>query len=144
MARALTALQRKTLKARAHNLRPVVVIGEKGLTDSVLHEVDVNLTCHELIKIRMAGEERERREAMLAMICARLSALPVQHIGRILVVYRQRPEQPQLSGMRQTDPARHRAANARPLRKRLRPMRPRATGARSAAARPAAPRARTR
>jgi len=144
MTRALTALQRKTLKARAHKLHPVVAIGEKGLTDAVLHEVDVNLKCHELIKIRVAGEDRERREAMLATICARLSALPVQHIGRILVVYRQRPEQAQSGGMRGSDLARHRAANARPLRKPMRPIRSRATAARSAAARPAAPRARTR
>ena len=144
MARDLTALQRKTLKARAHALHPVVVIGDKGLTDAVLHEIDVNLRSHELIKIRVAGGQREHREAMLAAICTRLAALPVQHIGRVLVVYREQPKPAQDSAARQTEPARRTVIPARQPGRQARPPRARVRRQHSAAATLPAPRARTR
>ena len=86
----LTATQRRALRAKAHPLHPVVLIGDKGLTESVLREIDVHLRSHELIKIR-AQSERDEREAWLLEICRRLSAQPVQHIGKTLVIYRERP-----------------------------------------------------
>ncbi|MDR0481298.1 MAG: YhbY family RNA-binding protein [Gallionellaceae bacterium] len=88
----LTVLQRKNLKARAHALNPVVLIGNAGLTPAVLDEIARALKSHELIKIRVA-DEREAREAMMQQICETLNAAPVQHIGKILVVYQPQPEQ---------------------------------------------------
>lgn len=146
MARDLTALQRKALKARAHTLHPVVVIGNKGLTDAVLHEIDISLKSHELIKVRVAGEAREQREVLLGTICARLSALPVQHVGKVLVVYREQLERPNTDSALPSEPARRATTSARlrvPGEQRSR-TRPRASAPRPAAATRAPPRARTR
>ncbi len=90
---SLTPAQRSALRARAHELHPVVLIGDNGLTEAVLLEIDRSLEAHELIKIRVAGAQREDRGEVLSRICERLDAAPVQHIGRILVVFRPRPEQ---------------------------------------------------
>jgi len=87
----LAPVQRKQLKARAHALHPILQIGEKGLTDAVVAEIDRALARHELIKIRAAPLDREAREVALAAICERTGAQPVQHIGKMLVVYRPRP-----------------------------------------------------
>ncbi|MEK6245074.1 MAG: YhbY family RNA-binding protein [Pseudomonadota bacterium] len=84
--------QRKALKARAHPLDPIIHLGGKGLTEAVIAEIGRALAAHELIKVRAGGLEREEREAALAEICARLDAQPVQHIGKVLVVYRKKPE----------------------------------------------------
>jgi RNA-binding protein len=80
------------LKARAHALDPIVHLGEKGLTEAVIAEIGCALAAHELIKVRAGGLERDAREAALAEICARLDAQAVQHIGKVLVIYRQKPE----------------------------------------------------
>ncbi len=84
--------ERKALKARAHALDPILHIGAKGLTESVIAEIGRALDAHELVKVRAGGLERAAREAALAEICARLDARPVQHIGKVLVVYRKKPE----------------------------------------------------
>lgn len=94
----LNAAQRRELKARAHPLRPVVMISDAGLTPSVLHEIDVNLKSHELIKIRVFGDDRAARAAMIDDISTKLDAAMVQHIGKILVIYRPRPEDAQEPG----------------------------------------------
>lgn len=91
----LTPAERRALRARAHLLQPVVMIGEAGLTFAVIREIDINLNSHELIKIRVLGPDRERRESLIAEICAALDASPVQRIGKILVVFRPRPEAPE-------------------------------------------------
>lgn len=88
----LTSAERRALKARAHHLQPVVMIGDAGLTPKVLNEIDVNLKSHELIKIRVLGDDREARAGMVEAICEPLAAAPVQHIGKILVIFRPRPE----------------------------------------------------
>ena len=92
--KTLSPAERSRLKARAHALRPVVAIGSKSLSESVLKEIDTSLKAHELIKIRVAGDDRELRDAMLTEICDRIGASPVQRIGKILVVYRENPERP--------------------------------------------------
>ncbi|MGH8677196.1 MAG: YhbY family RNA-binding protein [Burkholderiales bacterium] len=89
----LTPAQRSALRAAAHKLHPVVLIGDHGLTDQIMQEIERNLLAHELIKIRVAGTERDDRAGILAQICERLDAAPVQQIGRILVVFRPNPEQ---------------------------------------------------
>ena len=96
----LNAIQRRELKARAHALNPVVMIGDAGLTPAVLREIDVNLKSHELIKIRVFGDDREARAALIDDISTRLDATLVQHIGKILVIYRPRPDDE--SGSRKT------------------------------------------
>ena len=87
----LTPAERKTLRARAHHLHPVVMIGADGLTETVLREIDANLKSHELIKVRVLGDEREQREALLQRICEEANAAPVQSIGKLLVIYRPKP-----------------------------------------------------
>ena len=89
---ALSPIERKKLKARAHALSPVIHLGGKGLTDAVVAEIGRALDVHELIKVRAGGMERGEREAALAEICGKLAAQPVQHIGKVLVVYRKKPE----------------------------------------------------
>ena len=92
MANPLTTGERRALKARAHALDPVVRIGNDGLTAAVLKEIDRALDAHELIKVRMSGEDRDVRSDTLRRVCEDLNATAVQHIGKILVIYRQRPE----------------------------------------------------
>jgi RNA-binding protein len=88
----LSPAERKLLKARAHALRPVVVVGNERLSAAVLKEIDTSLKAHDLIKIRVTGEDRDLRQALLGEICSITGASPVQHIGNILVVYRENPE----------------------------------------------------
>jgi putative YhbY family RNA-binding protein len=88
---ALNVTERLALKGRAHQLKPTVMIGNAGLTESVLKEIALTLKLHELIKIRVMAE-RPEREAILAAICAQLNAAPVQHIGKILVIYLPNPD----------------------------------------------------
>lgn len=89
----LTSAERRALRARAHHLHPVIMIGEAGLTPAVLKEIDIALKSHELIKIRVLGDDRARRKSLPGEICAALDASPVQQIGKMLVVFRPRPEE---------------------------------------------------
>lgn len=94
MPKQLTPPERQALKGRAHRLRPVVLVGAGGLTPAVVAEVDRALTAHGLIKIRVMDDGREARERVLGEVCAATDAAPVQHIGKILVIYRELPEKP--------------------------------------------------
>ena len=85
-------VERKALKARAHALDPVVHLGDKGLTDAVIAEIGRALDAHELIKVRAGGMDRAAREATLTEICTRLNAQAVQHIGKVLVIFRAKPD----------------------------------------------------
>jgi len=84
--------ERRALRAQARHLDPVVMIGNDGLTPAVLHEIDVNLLAHGLIKIRVFSDDRAARAELLTRIAAELDAAPVQHIGKLLVIYRPIPE----------------------------------------------------
>ena len=77
------------LRSLAHCLSPVVMIGNNGLSESVLKEIDVNLNAHELIKIKVMSDDRALRAQMLTDICTQTNAVAVHHIGKQLVVYRQ-------------------------------------------------------
>jgi RNA-binding protein len=90
----LSPSERRRLKAHAHKLHPVVTIGDNGLTEAVLRAIDANLQSHELIKVKAASDDRAEREAVLAKICVAVGASPVQHIGKILVLYRENPTKP--------------------------------------------------
>ena len=93
----ITSSQRRALKTRAHHIAPVVIIGDAGLTAAVQREIAVHLKSHELIKVRVAGDDREARAAMMGAICAEHGAASVQHIGKILVIYRPKLDEPDKS-----------------------------------------------
>lgn len=89
----LTTIQRRTLRADAHHLNPVVSISQNGLTESVLKEIDLCLAKHELIKVKVHGIERDDRAALFTQVCEQLDCAPVQHIGNIFVLWREKPEE---------------------------------------------------
>lgn len=93
MAVHLTPRERAHLKARAHALEPLVHVGHAGLTDNVIAEIDRALSAHELIKVRIGGTDREAREAAGDAICERTHAASVQRVGKILVLWRPRPDE---------------------------------------------------
>jgi len=114
------------MRAKAHHLDPVVMIGQHGLTPPVLHEIDLALTAHELIKVRVQSESRVDRQALLAAICAALDCAPVQHLGKLLVVWRANPAKHKDAGKAKPSPA----GKAKPSR----PSGPRGTKAAAAKA----------
>lgn len=118
----LTAIQRRSLRAAAHSLHPVVSISQHGLSETVVKEIDRSLVAHELIKVKLYGIERDDRETLMTEICTQLDCAPVQHIGNTLVLWRPRPEE----------------AEVKPARPKARPM----TKKQAAAAQEKAPRRR--
>ena len=100
----LTTAERRAHRADAHHLDPVVMIGGDGLTPAVVKETDHALKAHGLIKIRVLGDDRAAREVMFASLCDQLGAGKVQHIGKLLVLWRPMPEKeaPQASDSRET------------------------------------------
>jgi RNA-binding protein len=91
MKNTLSPIERRALKALAHTLDPVVMIGDHGLTPAVILEIGRNLNAHELIKVRASTDDREARESWLHEICLALHAAPVQHIGKMLIIWRKKP-----------------------------------------------------
>lgn len=88
----LTPAQRKVHRADAHHLDPVVMIGNDGLTPAVKKETDAALNAHGLIKVRVFCDDRATRETMFATLADELGAAPIQHIGKLLVLWRPLPE----------------------------------------------------
>ncbi|GEC94560.1 hypothetical protein ZRA01_06330 [Zoogloea ramigera] len=86
----LTPAQRRAFRAQAHHLHPVVSVSSNGLTPSVLKEIDHALQAHELIKIRVYGEDRSHRDSIMQTVCTELQAAAVQHIGKTLIVWREK------------------------------------------------------
>lgn len=101
----ISPTQRRALRASAHHLNPVVSISQKGLTPSVLTEIDRCLKAHELIKLRLYGIERENRAALFTEICTALNCAEVQHIGNLLVLWRENPKD---AAAQESAPARRR------------------------------------
>ncbi|WP_394779301.1 YhbY family RNA-binding protein [Undibacterium sp.] len=89
----LTPAERSELRSAAHALKPIVLIGEAGLSPAVMKEIDAGLKSHGLIKVRVFGDDREARIAMYDNICSTLDAAPIQHIGKLLVLYRPKQEE---------------------------------------------------
>jgi RNA-binding protein len=89
----LSSSDRKKLKALAHKLEPVVVIGAKGLTEAVIAEIDFALKSHELLKVRAGAMDRHERDEAFSRICARTGAEPVQQVGKVFVIFRKKPMQ---------------------------------------------------
>ena len=88
----LSVAERKAHRAEAHHLDPVVMIGNEGLTAAVRKETDAALNAHGLIKVRVLGDDREQREAVYQQLCDELGAAPIQHIGKLLVLWRPKPK----------------------------------------------------
>jgi len=87
---SLTNLQRKNLKAKAHHLKPVIRIGQHGVSESVVAETHITLDTHELIKVHIQSGERDDRITAAKLLCQKTSAELVYHIGKIFILYRQR------------------------------------------------------
>ncbi|CAG4905544.1 YhbY family RNA-binding protein [Paraburkholderia saeva] len=102
--------QRAELRSQAHALKPVVLVGAEGLTDAVLTEIKVHLKAHQLIKIRVFGDEREERLAIYEQICDQLNAAPIQHIGKLLVIWKPESTQPAAKTKRGALPSAREAA----------------------------------
>lgn len=92
MKTLLSPTERRALRAAAHPLEPVAMIGNDGLTSAVLREIERAVVAHELVKIRVFGDDRDQREQFFDEICEKLECAPVQHIGKILVVWRKNEE----------------------------------------------------
>ncbi|CAN5676507.1 YhbY family RNA-binding protein [soil metagenome] len=88
----LSPAQRKVHRAEAHHLDPIVMVGGDGLTPAVKKEVDSALKAHGLIKVRVFSDDRAARELMLAELADELDAAPIQHIGKLLVLWRPKVE----------------------------------------------------
>lgn len=88
MSIVLTSAQNRFLRGQAHELRAMLQVGGKGITEAVIAEVDGALEHHELIKVKVAGEDREQRDAMIAELTERTRAALVQRIGHSAVLYR--------------------------------------------------------
>ena len=87
----LTSAQRKDKRADAHHLTPVVMIGSDGLTPAVQKEIDAALNAHGLIKVRVFSDDRISRESIFTTLADALNAAPIQHIGKLLVLWRPMP-----------------------------------------------------
>ena len=92
MSISLSPRQRALLKARAHALEPVVQVGQAGASEAVLAEVDRTLTAHGLIKVRLGGADRASREELADRLCLATGAAAVQQVGKVLVLWRPRPD----------------------------------------------------
>jgi RNA-binding protein len=88
MSTTLTAAQTRFLRGQAHDLRAMLQVGGKGVTDALISEVDQALEHHELIKVKVAAEDRDARDAMIDQIAGRVGAALVQRIGHTAVLYR--------------------------------------------------------
>jgi RNA-binding protein len=92
----LTEKQRRHLKGLAHPLKPVILMGNSGLTDAVVAETDNALAHHELIKVRLPGLDREERDAALDLLSRRTRSSMVTRIGHVAVLYRRHAELPRI------------------------------------------------
>ncbi len=84
----LTTKEKQQLKAKAHQLKPILMIGNLGITENLQKEFERCLYDHELIKIRISGTDRESKKALFAQLCEAADAVPVQLIGNIGIVYK--------------------------------------------------------
>ena len=92
MANPLTSRERANLKAQAHALEPLVHVGGAGVTDALVAEIDRALTAHELTKVKVGSDDREARVAMGDEIAARTDATVVHRVGKVVILWRPRPE----------------------------------------------------
>lgn len=92
----LSEKQRRHLKGLAHPLKPVILMGNSGLTEAVIAETQRALNDHELIKVRLPGLDREDRDAALALLAERTTSTMVTRIGHVAVLYKPHPQMPRI------------------------------------------------
>jgi RNA-binding protein len=118
---SLTAAERSVKRGLAHHLEPVATIGNDGLTDNVVREIDGALDAHGLIKVRMFNDTRSERDAVLAQLAERLGAAPVQHIGKLFVLWRPPRPKERLAERDDRKPGPRTVKVVRPSKKAARP-----------------------
>lgn len=94
---ALSPSQRRYLRSLAHDLHPVIMLGAKGATDAVLKELDLALTHHELVKVKLSGGDKEERQAQIDFLAGGTQSENVQEIGHIVVLFRRNEDEPKLA-----------------------------------------------
>ncbi len=97
MPAVLTEIQKKYLRGLGHRLKPVVLVGNAGLTGAVVREIGFALDTHELTKVRVRTGDRGARDAAIASLCEQTGAALVQRIGNTALIYRANPDQPRIS-----------------------------------------------
>jgi len=93
---SLTETQKKHLRGKAHALKPVVMIGQQGMKDSIQEEINQALSFHQMIKIKIAGGERDERSALIDLILEKTKATLIQQIGHIAIIYKRNPKKASL------------------------------------------------
>jgi RNA-binding protein len=94
---AISPSQRRYLRSLAHDLHPVILLGAKGATDAVVKELDLALSHHELVKVKLSGSDKEERDAQIAFLIEGTGAESVQQIGHIVVLFRRNEDDPRLA-----------------------------------------------
>ncbi|MGN6740534.1 ribosome assembly RNA-binding protein YhbY [Dyella sp.] len=94
---ALSPSQRRYLRSLAHDLSPVILLGAKGATDAVVKELDLALTHHELVKVKLSGGDKEERQTQIQFLTDGTGAESVQEIGHIVVLFRRNTDDPKLA-----------------------------------------------
>lgn len=94
MAQSLSAAQKRHLRALAHHLKPVILMGAKGLSEALIAELRLALDRHELVKVKLAAEDKEEREALIEALCEATGAALVQKIGNVAVLFLRNTKQP--------------------------------------------------
>lgn len=94
---ALTNAQLRYLRGLCHTLKPVIMVGQKGLSDALLAELDAALTHHELVKVKIAAEDRDGRDALGESLAERCGAQMVQRVGHVVCLFRRNPEKPRVA-----------------------------------------------
>lgn len=90
----LTKNQIKHLRSLAHNLKPIILVGQNGVTENVINELNIALDHHELLKVKLASDDREERQVMMANIIDQSNAEKVQTIGKTLILFRRNNKKP--------------------------------------------------
>lgn len=93
---AITEQQRRSLKKLVHHLKPVVMVGQQGLSEGVFNEIEIALDSHELIKIKLSGSDKVERQAMIEKVCEMTNADFVHSIGHTAAFYRRHPKKPKI------------------------------------------------
>ncbi len=88
----LTEQQKKTLRGLGHKLKPFILVGAGGLSESLLEEFERSLAHHELMKVRVSADDRKQRDAIIETLCERSGAELVQRVGKVALLFRRRPE----------------------------------------------------
>ncbi len=94
---ALSPSQRRYLRSLAHDLHPVILLGAKGATDAVVKELDLALSHHELVKVKLSGGDKDERQQQIDVLSAGTQSESVQQIGHIVVLFRRNEDEPKLA-----------------------------------------------